>query len=209
MNKLGIPILVMLLVLLFSYKLYPQKIEITDVFPETYPTILLEFKVWDKDGNEIRNYSVNDLQVLENSITRAIQSVSCPPVGQTKFSLILTIDISYSMSEPSTIPGKTKMDVVREAARNAIKSLPKDSTRWEAAITLFDYENELIRDFTNSKWWLNKGLDTFLLNPRAGTDYNAAFLYSWTGRPGALLVARKAKYKPVIIFLTDGKHEGR
>ncbi|MFN3781267.1 MAG: choice-of-anchor D domain-containing protein, partial [Candidatus Kapaibacteriota bacterium] len=122
---------------------------------------------------------------------------------------MLTIDISNSMSEPSTIPGKTKMDVVREAARNAIKSLPKDSTRWEAAITLFDYENELIRDFTNSKWWLNKGLDTFLLNPRSGTDYNAAFLYSWTGRPGALLVAQKSKYKPVVIFLTDGKHEGR
>ncbi|MCX7908909.1 MAG: choice-of-anchor D domain-containing protein [Ignavibacteria bacterium] len=200
-----IPILVFLLII----ELKAQRLEISDVFPETYPTIMLEFKVWDKDGNEVRNYSVNDMQVLENSISRAIQSVSCPPVGQTKFSLILTIDISYSMSEPSTIPGKTKMDVVREAARNAIQSLPKDSTRWEAAITLFDYENELIRDFTNSKWWLNKGLDTFLLNPRAGTDYNAAFLYSWTGRPGALLVARKAKYKPVIIFLTDGKHEGR
>jgi hypothetical protein len=197
------------LFLLFSYFTYSQRIEITDVFPETYPTIMVEFKVWDKDGNEVRNYSTNDLEVLENSIQRAIQSVSCPPVGQTKFSLILTIDISYSMSEPSTIPGKTKMDVVREAARNAIQSLPKDSTRWEAAITLFDYENELIRDFTNSKWWLNKGLDTFILNPRAGTDYNAAFLYSWTGKPGALLIARKAKYKPVVIFLTDGKHEGR
>ncbi len=209
MYRFKILLLVVFLNFSLFYKLYPQKIEITDVFPETYPTILLEFKVWDKDGNEIRNYTTNDLQVLENSITRAIQSVSCPPAGQTKFSLILTIDISYSMSEPSTIPGKTKMDVVREAARNAIKSLPKDSTRWEAAITLFDYENELIRDFTNSKWWLNKGLDTFLLNPRSGTDYNAAFLYSWTGRPGALLVAQKAKYKPVVIFLTDGKHEGR
>ncbi len=199
-------------VIFFTFSIsvgFSQRISISDVFPEAYPTIMLEFKVWDKDGNEVRNYSVNDLQVLENSITRAIQSVTCPPVGQTKFSLVLTIDISYSMSEPSTIPGKTRMDVVREAARNAIQSLPKDSTRWEAAITLFDYENELIRDFTNSKWWLNKGLDTFLLNPRAGTDYNAAFLYSWTNRPGAILVARKAKYKPVIIFLTDGKHEGR
>ncbi|MGC8956253.1 MAG: choice-of-anchor D domain-containing protein [Candidatus Kapaibacteriota bacterium] len=193
----------------FYNEIFSQQLKITEVFSETYPIITLEFKVWDKDGNEVRNYSVNDLQVLENSIERAIQSVSCPPVGQTKFSLILTIDISYSMSEPSTIPGKTKMDVVREAARNAINSLPKDSTRWEAAITLFDYENELIRDFTNSKWWLNKGLDTFLLNPRSGTDYNAAFLYSWTNRPGALLIARKAKYKPVVIFLTDGKHEGR
>lgn len=208
MNKFLYLFVVLIIILKFT-NAFGQRLEITDVFPETYPTILLEFKVWDKDGNEVRNYSVNDLQVLENSISRAIQSVTCPPVGQTKFSLILTIDISYSMSEPSTIPGKTKMDVVREAARNAINSLPKDSTRWEAAITLFDYENELIRDFTNSKWWLNKGLDTFLLNPRSGTDYNAAFLYSWTGRPGALLVARKAKYKPVVIFLTDGKHEGR
>ncbi|ROL58196.1 choice-of-anchor D domain-containing protein [Bacteroidetes/Chlorobi group bacterium Naka2016] len=202
-------LLICLIAFTFSIKIFAQQLQIFEVFPGTYPVITLEFKVWDKDGNEVRNYNANDIQVLENSIERAIQSVSCPPIGQTKFSLILTIDISYSMSEPSTIPGKTKMDVVREAARNAINSLPKDSTRWEAAITLFDYENELIRDFTNSKWWLNKGLDTFLLNPRSGTDYNAGFLYSWTGKPGALLIARKAKYKPVVIFLTDGKHEGR
>lgn len=208
MNK-SVTLFLVLFLSILSYNLYSQQLKISEVFPETYPVITLEFKVWDKDGNEVRNYSTNDLQVLENSIERAIQSVSCPPVGQTKFSLILTIDISYSMSEPSTIPGKTKMDVVREAARNAINSLPKDSTRWEAAITLFDYENELVRDFTNSKWWLNKGLDTFLLNPRSGTDYNAGFLYSWTGKPGALLIARHAKYKPVVIFLTDGKHEGR
>jgi len=208
MNKIKFLLVLVLIPLWVNYVL-SQRVEITEVFPETYPTILLEFKVWDKDGKEVRDFSSSDFTVLENSISRAIQSVMCPPVGQTKFSLILTIDISQSMSEPSTIPGKTKMDVVRQAARNAIKSLPADSSRWEAAITLFDYENVLVRNFTNSKWWLNKGLDTALLAPRGGTDYNAGFLYDWLGNPGALLVARNAKYKPVVIFLTDGKHEGR
>lgn len=208
MNKFKL----LLVLSIFSFccnLVFAQRVEIQEVFPESYPSILLEFKVWDKDGKEIRDFSSADFEVLENSITRAIQSVMCPPAGQTKFSLILTIDISYSMSEPSTVPGKTKIDVVRQAARNAIKALPKDSSRWEAAITLFDYENVLVRDFTNSKWWLNKGLDTAIFAPRGGTDYNAGFLYDWLGRPGALLVAQKAKYKPVVIFLTDGKHEGR
>lgn len=206
MNKI---LYFLLVVFLPIFGARAQQLKIVEVFPETYPDVTVEFRAYDNSNNEIRTYSVNDFDVLENEIKRVIKSVTCPPAGQTKFSLVLTIDISYSMSEPSTIPGKTKMDVVKEAARNAIKSLPADSNRWEAAITLFDYENELIRGFTNSKWWLNKGLDTSLLNPRGGTDYNAGFLYDIYNEPGALLVARKAKYKPVVIFLTDGKHEGR
>lgn len=209
MNKILYFFLIVFLLVLGTQTSFTQQLKIVEVFPETYPDITVEFRAYDNSNNEIRTYSVNDFDVLENEIKRVIKSVTCPPVGQTKFSLVLTIDISQSMSEPSTIPGKTKMDVVKEAARNAIKSLPADSNRWEAAITLFDYENELIRGFTNSKWWLNKGLDTSLLNPRGGTDYNAGFLYDVYNEPGALLVARKAKYKPVVIFLTDGKHEGR
>ncbi len=192
----------------FAHLTLAQKLEIVEVFPETYPDVTVEFRAYDNNNNEIRTYSMNDFEVLENEIKRVIKSVTCPPAGQTKFSLVLTIDISASMREPSTIPGKTKMDVVKEAARNAINSLPADSNRWEAAITLFDYQNELVRNFTNSKWWLQKGLDTFLLAPRSGTDYNAGFLYDIYQKPGAILVARNAKYKPVIIFLTDGKHEG-
>lgn len=190
---------------------FGQSLKIDNINSDGYPNILVEFKVFDKDSNEVRNFTVNDFELLEGALQRIITSVMCPPANQTKFSLILTIDISYSMSEPSTIPGKTKMDIVREAARNAIKSLPVDSNRWEAAITLFDFTNELVRGFTNSKWWLQKGLDTFILQPRSGTDYNAAFLYdiSVPPRPGALLLAREARYKPVVIFLTDGKHEGR
>lgn len=188
-----------------------QSLKIDNINSDGYPNILVEFKVFDKDSNEVRNFNVNDFDILEGALQRIITSVMCPPTNQTKFSLILTIDISYSMSEPSTIPGKTKMDIVREAARNAIKSLPVDSNRWEAAITLFDFTNELVRGFTNSKWWLQKGLDTFILQPRSGTDYNAAFLYDISDPPrsGALLLAREARYKPVVIFLTDGKHEGR
>ncbi|MGQ9819664.1 MAG: choice-of-anchor D domain-containing protein [Candidatus Kapaibacteriales bacterium] len=191
--------------------IYGQSLKIDNINSDGYPNILVEFKVFDKDSNEVRNFNVNDFEILEDTLKRIITSVMCPPANQTKFSLILTIDISYSMSEPSTIPGKTKMDIVREAARNAIKSLPPDSNRWEAAITLFDFTNELVRGFTNSKWWLQKGLDTFILTPRGGTDYNAAFLYdiSIPPRPGALLLAREARYKPIVIFLTDGKHEGR
>lgn len=208
MNKILYFLFVAFLPIFLTRTSFAQQLKIVEVFPETYPDVTVEFRAYDNSNNEIRTYSINDFDVLENEIKRVIKSVTCPPAGQTKFSLVLTIDISISMSKPSTIPGKTKMDVVKEAARNAIKSLPADSNRWEAAITLFDYENELVRGFTNSKWWLNKGLDTFLLNPRGGTDYNAGFLYDIYNKPGALLIARKAKYKPVVIFLTDGKHEG-
>lgn len=206
MNRLVFTIIFLILPITF---LCGQGLKIDNINSDGYPNILVEFKVFDKDSNEVRTFNVNDFDLLEGTLQRIISSVMCPPTNQTKFSLILTIDISNSMSEPSTIPGKTKMDVVREAARNAIKSLPTDSNRWEAAITLFDFTNELVRSFTNSKWWLLKGLDTFILSPRGGTDYNAGFLYDYFQRPGALLVAREARYKPVIIFLTDGKHEGR
>lgn len=200
-----------IILILSSLSVFCQSLKIENINSDGYPNILVEFKVFDKDSNEVRSFSVNDFDLLEGSLQRIISSIICPPTNQTKFSLILTIDISASMSEPSIIPGKTKMDVVREAARNAIKSLPTDSNRWEAAITLFDFTNELVRSFTNSKWWLLKGLDTFILAPRSGTDYNAGFLYdvSIPPKPGALLIAREARYKPVVIFLTDGKHEGR
>ncbi|MFN3270490.1 MAG: hypothetical protein ACK42G_07880, partial [Candidatus Kapaibacteriota bacterium] len=56
-------LLICLIAFTFSIKIFAQQLQIFEVFPGTYPVITLEFKVWDKDGNEVRNYNANDIQV--------------------------------------------------------------------------------------------------------------------------------------------------
>jgi hypothetical protein len=90
-----------------------------------------------------------------------------------------------------------KFDWIKEASSVWITQM--DSTREETAITTFDDEAILYSDFNINRETLLDVVQTLEL--RDGTNFRTAFLDPYAG---ALDVARRADYQPIIVFLTDG-----
>ncbi len=193
----------------FGNEMNSQSLEITKIDVSAYPKVKAEFKVMNALMEELRYPAYARVTVNERGRIKT-DSIYCPPKEETKFSIILTIDISRSMKEIVEGTGKRKIDLVKEAADNIVTAMPDDLTRWECAITSFDDICEINQRFTNDRDLLRSAIYHDSLFPRGGTDYNSGFLYDSRTPPreGALLLAREAKYKPVLIFLTDGVHSG-
>ena len=195
-----------------------------------FPYIITGFKLYDKSNNEIRNSGTNIIINADNvriqekeygqTVDRTVLSApDCPEQTQTTFSAILVCDISTSMAEVLS-SGQKKIDVLREVVIDFIKNF--DPKRTEVAITTFagdalghpdDIDMKPFRPFTTNK-------DSLMLaanylaekNLRQGTNWNAAFIakkqQQYIKNLSALYYTRPTvrKYKPVIIFLTDGNH---
>jgi len=192
------------------YSGFSQSITIKGIDPSGYPNVTATFVVKDDKGNEIRTPNFGQVQVKENGIDKT-GTVYCADPGKTKFSIILTFDISTSMNiidDPKTM--LRRIDILRNVAHSVIKALP-DPARWECAMTTFNNWGDYVQEFTNDRATLDSVINSSALDPRGGTDYNAGFLYDirQPARPGGLLVARNAKFKPIVIFLTDGLHAGQ
>ncbi len=210
MKKLIIPLL---LIVIYFFATIPvlhcQSIKLVNVNPATYPEVKVEFFGYDAAGVNIRNYNVNDIVIKEDGIKRKLLWVDCPPEDLSRFSLILVLDLSGSMGDPVDPPNdyRSRLTVARNAIRSFIGNLPVG--RFECALTAFSVNSYLLCDFTDDVSLLIQALDSNIVAPKSLTDYNAAFLYDVYNNPGALQIAEHAKYKPFIIFLTDGKHEFR
>ncbi|MBI3258067.1 MAG: choice-of-anchor D domain-containing protein, partial [Ignavibacteriae bacterium] len=63
----------------------------------------------------------------------------------------------------------------------------------------FDDRNYLNQDYTSDVNELLLAINN--LTPQGGTDYDKGLLLNYAG---SLIISKKAKYKPVIVFLTDG-----
>ncbi|MBI5325831.1 MAG: VWA domain-containing protein [Ignavibacteriae bacterium] len=134
-----------------------------------------------------------------------------------KVSAIFVLDISRSMmsgmtGEPNPAPGQSKWEVVSEAITHFIASIEPDSA--ECAIIEFGQQSQKKASFTNNKDSL---IQMASIEPafQLTTNYNSAFLRNRVEFNGnviddstnsSLYLAKFAKYKPVIIFMTDGKH---
>ena len=207
---------------LFMFFVLPLKlvsaepeVKINYINPNGYPTIQCEFTTKDANGLFLKDedFSTGDVTATEDGVPLD-GTLYCPPPLQSKFSTILVIDKSASMLEPSSTPGKTRMDIAKNAAQNWIHELPPG--RFECAIMCFSSTVYALQDFTDDKDSLNESLqDDILANPAGGTDYNSAFLYDdfdvdgsvppWN-HDGALRLGTSAKYPLYILFLTDGEH---
>jgi len=183
-----------------------QSLKIISVDYDKYPEIRMEFKATDNNNQEIRSFNVSDFIIDENCPNKEPFLVQCPPPGQSKVSYIFTLDRSPSMFDvvPGT-GGLTKGDQVKKAFAEMLKYMP-DPKRWEAAVVSFAGQAYVMQEFTNDKTLLQDAVDETYKTNRAQTDFNAGFLYDYNGNPGALTVAKDAKYKPVVIFMTDGEH---
>ncbi len=189
----------LLLLAICQVNLHAQSLITFGVNSDKLPRIKTYFYAKDAQGNLLTNLTPATMTVTENGIPRKIVSISCPPaVVPAKISSVLTIDISGSMAHGTP---SINMDIAKAAGRKWISLLPDDSS--ECALTSFDCDSYLNQDFTTDKSRLNGLLNS--LKPNGCTNYDAAFIY---GAGAALAVAKRAKFKKVIVFLTDGKGSG-
>ena len=181
---------------------FGQTLEIKEIITDNYPEVKVKFVVKDQYGNEIRTPALSDVKVTERDILRSVK-LFCEPPG-SKFSLIFTLDRSASMMERIDSI-RTRWDLVRYSCKNTINALPGDINRWECAITSFSRTNGIQSHFSNNKKALIDTLSVILLQG-GDTDFNSGFLWDCLSNPGAVLLARDARYKPIIFFITDGEH---
>ncbi len=180
-----------LFLLLTSIQLLGQNFHVYDVESDGYPIIKAKFYVTDNENKQITQLVPEDFVIEENLIKRTVREIKCgsDPVFN-KISTVLTIDVSGSMKGQ-------RLEWVKSAASQWIEQM--DSLNEETAITTFDDEALLYSDFKIRKDLLLQSIAS--LEIRNGTNYKNAFLDPYAG---ALDVARRADYKPIIIFLTDG-----
>ncbi|MFA7325541.1 MAG: choice-of-anchor D domain-containing protein [Candidatus Kapaibacterium sp.] len=180
-----------LILILASNLLNGQNFHVYDVNSDEYPIINAKFYVTDSNNKQITQFVPEEFQIVENMINRTVREIECSskPVFN-RISTVLTIDVSGSMKGQ-------RLDWVKLAASQWIGQM--DTLNEETAITTFDDEALLYSDFKINKSLLLQSIAT--LEIRNGTNYKNAFLDPYAG---ALDVARRAQFKPIIIFLTDG-----
>jgi hypothetical protein len=200
----------LIFLILFPSIILSQSLVINAVDPSKYPTIRAEITIKDASGKYVRLFNLNEINVKDGGKDRVVKSIYCEP-NLSRFSAILTFDRSASMrlnKDGKESPGPSLMEIAKSAAKAWVKAL--DTTRAEATITAFSNDAVwlLNQKFVNSKVVLIDSINgSRQLEPVGGTNYNSGFLRDRWGNPGALEVAKFAKYKPIIIFLTDGEHD--
>jgi WD40 repeat protein len=188
-------ILLYLIILTICQTAYSQTLSVFAPSSENYPIMQAKVYALDEDGKQLYNLSATDFKIKQGDDELQVLSVSCPtPRPPDAISSVLTIDISGSMQGHGLLKAK--------AAANAwINSLPLGKS--ECALTTFNQSNYLNQDFTTDKERLLQRVDE--LESAGGTSFNAGFIDKMSG---ALLIAERAKHKPVIVFLTDGQADG-
>ncbi|MBI5325830.1 MAG: choice-of-anchor D domain-containing protein [Ignavibacteriae bacterium] len=189
-----------------------------------YPNIKAYYTYKDASGKEIRpndyTWKPQDIIINENGKNRAHNPGSpfCADPNQKAFSAILVFDVSKSMRSdmfgvPNPPPGQGKWEVAFRGMEHFIAAL--DPAITECAIIEFG-------QLAGKKIWFTNNKDSLFeivtKEPNFGltTNYNSAFLRNKAQYPDGtvyedptnspLYIAQFAKYKPVVIFLTDGKH---
>lgn len=141
--------------------------------------------------------NIGEFLLTENGLSRTISTVICPtPQPPKSLSSVLVIDVSSSMLSKTN--QSSNIEIAKAGARAWVNKLQLESS--ECAITSFDDQNYLNRDFSSERQQLLNAITP--LEPQGGTDYDAAFINQ---KAGGLLISKTGKYQKVIVFLTDGQ----
>ena len=208
----------------FPINTFSQTATINYIDASGYPNIRAYYTYKDAAGKQIRppDYSWRAQDVIINEAgkirTHNPGSPFCADPNQKSFSAILVFDLSKSMQsgmngEQNPPPGQAKWEVAFNGMKSFIAKF--DPAYTECAIIEFG-------QLANIRIWFTTRKDSLLQivsqEPfhQLNTNYNSAFLRNIKtdkdGNPypdstnSALYIAKFAKYKPVIIFLTDGSH---
>lgn len=188
-------VVILWLLLMFPLLLQAESISIFDVNTDNYPNITAKVLALDNQSKPLKNLVASDLEIFENGKSRFVNSLKCENLEQdTTVSLIISIDASESMSGD-------RLDLARNAAINLIENV--DLFNNEIAIQTFNEQNSINQDFTNQKSKLINAINN--ITSYGGTNFNAAFL---DVPAGSVRIAKRAKYKPIIVVITDGIADG-
>ncbi|MBK9248098.1 MAG: VWA domain-containing protein [Ignavibacteria bacterium] len=180
-----------LISLMVLYTSPAQTLSVFGAKVTNFPKVTAAFYARDAQGKRLNSLSNTDFSVIENSAQRNVLSVTCPPDSPpVMISSVLVVDVSGSMGGQNIVIG-------RAAAHSWINNLPADGS--ECAVTSFDGFSYINQDFTTNKKFLSSAVDA--LKPSGGTNYNAGFI---TGQGSAFEVIQRAKFKRIVVFLTDG-----
>lgn len=186
-----------LLLLIIAQTAFGQSFSVFDVDTNSFPKITAKFYAFNAAGDQITNLNDANFEVWENGTQRPGIQVLCPPMKSPKaLSSVLVMDVSGSMG--SGVGSTINIELAKAAARAWVNALPLGKS--ECAISTFDQNNYMNRDFTTDKVKL---LDAIApLAPSGGTDYDAALINTIAG---GLVVSKGGKYQKVIVLLTDGQ----
>ena len=175
-----------------GYEFLPVEID-----TRNFPSNRLSFYLLDPSGQPTSDLLASDFFLQENTRERELLSLTCPEqTDPPRLSTVLALDVSGSMFEEG------RMEIARSAARLWINELRLGYS--EAAVVSFDHEAHLLHDFSTNRTRLLESLEG--LQPLGGTSYNAGLL----DRPfGAIPLASTGSHKRVVLFLTDGRSDGR
>ncbi len=187
--------LIFIFLLLSPLDALSQSISVFDVDTSEFPTVKASFFAFDNDRIQAGDLSPADFNITEDGTDRQVISVSCPEFrAPVAISAVLTIDVSSSMNG-------LRLESAKSAAGAFIDALPDNGS--ECAITSFNVINNVLRDFTTDKTRLADALSN--LSTGASTTFDAAFI---NPPAGALTIIEKAKYKRIVIILSDGVAPG-
>ncbi|MFA6570470.1 MAG: choice-of-anchor D domain-containing protein [Bacteroidota bacterium] len=184
--------IIYLVVFLLCYCAYGQSLSVFDIDTSAFPKIRAKFYAFDASGKQITNLSPADFEIKENGTTRTVTNVSCPsPKPPQALSSVLTIDVSGSMRGNGISIAKEAATAWINAQANALD---------ECAITSFNEKNYINQDFTTNKNKLLIALNN--LRTQGQTNYETGLI-----KPpaGSLEITKNAKYKKLVIFLSDGQ----
>jgi len=198
---------------LFAYPsncVFTQSLDILDIDASQFRRVKAEIEVKAANGQPIRDLNSNQFKVVDGGIERQITSTFCEP-RLTRFSLILMLDVSGSMrfrvdERDPTSP--IRGTVMINSSRAFAEVLPIE--RSDVALMTFSSGGgspELILDYTKDIPEVVKEINGMNRRFQGGTDYITAFLGRGGTREGIVDVAKRAKYKPIVIFFTDGAHQ--
>lgn len=169
-----------------------QRITVFNVDTTSFPIIHADIYVTRDDGSLVRNLDEKDFVVRENgSPVRPLLSATCPPQDALEpISIALVCDRS----------GSININTVKSAALAFVRAV-RFEDRTAVAVTAFDNQAIVVRDFTNDLVSLVQGINGIVTG--GGTEYDPAFLDPVAGAI-PLLGSRPAYLRRVIVFLTDG-----
>lgn len=200
---------IILILILVSGSLFSQSIKIKNVDVSDYPNILIELDALKGDGKQYRDLGANPVIVKENGVDRVVTNKFCE-ANAVRFSLLISIDGSGSMKlNEAGDDYVNKPNRRYDAILRSVDFLVRQLDLSVSEVSLFQSlgSSNLVLDFTQDLDSIITGVNTF---PAIATssDINSAFLgFDDMNRPkgiGTLQHAVNARWKPVVIFMSDG-----
>jgi len=168
---------------------FAQNYRLFNVDASKFPYISADIFAYGADYNA-DSLQKKDIKITSQGTELNILRFKAPKTKILPLSIVFTLDVSSSMTGE-------RLDVLKKTAKNFIQKIPLEYT--EIAIVSYNSYATLKCDFTSNINLLNHTIDN--LTAIGGTSFNNAF---FDFQSGALSVIRNARYRKVIIFITDG-----